>query len=93
MISVKWNPWKIVSTWYKCTIQLMYHINGWKMSKKSLTIIVQYVNKVKCYLNFHINNLKLLFLKKGELLCKCKVQLMNNNLHLLSNLNSTYVIC
>ncbi len=30
------------------------------MSKKSLTIIVQCVNKVTCYLNFHINNLKLL---------------------------------
>jgi hypothetical protein len=30
-----------------------------KMSKKSLTIIVQCVNKVKCYFNFHINNLKI----------------------------------
>jgi len=27
------------------------------MSKKSLTIIVQCVNKVKCNFNFHINNL------------------------------------
>ncbi len=31
-----------------------------EMSKKSLTIIVQCVNKVKWYFNFHINNLKLL---------------------------------
>jgi hypothetical protein len=31
-----------------------------EMSKKSLTTIVQRVNKVKCYFNFNINNLKLL---------------------------------
>jgi len=60
MISVKYNQWTIISTWYKCIIQFMYHVDSWRMSKKSLTIIVQCVNKVKCYLNFHIHNLKLL---------------------------------
>jgi hypothetical protein len=31
-----------------------------KMSKNSLTIIMQCVNKIKFYFNFHINNSKLL---------------------------------
>jgi hypothetical protein len=60
MISVKCNLWVMISTWYKCTIQLMYHVDSWRDVKKSLTIIVQCVDEVKCYLNFHINNLKLL---------------------------------
>jgi hypothetical protein len=60
-----------------------------EMSKKSLTIIVRCVNKVECYFNFHINNLKLLK-KKRDFLCKSKVQLMNNIFHLLSNFDSTY---
>jgi hypothetical protein len=64
-----------------------------EMSKKSLSITMQCVNKVKCYVNFHINNLKLLFKKKGDFLCKCKVKLMRNIIHLLSNLDSTYDRC
>jgi len=64
-----------------------------EMPKKSLTIIVQCVNKIECYLNFHIFFLKLLKKKKGEFLCKCKVQFMNNIFHLLSNLDSIYARC
>ncbi len=44
--SIQFNP---------CTMLIVE-----EMSKKSLTIIVQCVNKIKCHINFHINNLKLL---------------------------------
>jgi len=71
----------------------MYQVDSWRDVKNSVTIIVQCVNKAKCYLNFHIHNLKSLKKKKGDFLCKCKVQLMNNILHLLSNLDSTYARC
>jgi len=82
----------MVSTWYKYSIQFMYHVDSWKDVKKTLTIIVQCVNEVKCYFNFHINNLKL-SKRRSEFLCKCKVQFMNNIIHLLSNLDSTYARC
>ncbi len=30
MTSGKCNLWAMVSTWYKCTIQLMYHVDNWR---------------------------------------------------------------
>jgi hypothetical protein len=36
----------------KWIIQLRYHVESWRDVKKSLTIIRECVNKVKCYLIF-----------------------------------------
>jgi hypothetical protein len=36
-----------------------------KMSKKSLTHLVHYINKIKGYFNFHVNDLKLFKNKIG----------------------------
>jgi len=38
----------------------MYDVDSWWNVKKFTNIIVHCVNKVECYLKFHINNLKLL---------------------------------
>jgi len=49
-INVQFNP---------CTMLIVE-----EMPKKLLTIIVQCINKVKCYLNFQIKNFKLLYKKR-----------------------------